>query len=141
MSLVLDNSVTMRWCFGDGSPADLAYAEKTMDALVASSALVPTIWGLEVANVVARAERRGLIDTAHSTSFLAKLCKLRITPDPVSADHALTDTLDLARRHNLSAYDAAYLELALREALPLASLDADLRAACRKAGCTLFGED
>lgn len=138
MKLVLDNSVCMRWCFGDGMPADLAYAESAMEALAAGSATVPAIWSLEVANVLVRAEHTHLIDEAHSAAFLTTLRKLRITTDPAGAEHALTDTLNLARRHGLSAYDAAYLELALREHMPLATLDTNLRQACRKSGAAVF---
>lgn len=141
MSLVLDNSVAMRWCFGDGKPEALDYAAKVARKLRTDSARVPAIWGLEVANVLARAESRGELTVDTSDEFLVLLKSMRIEVDPSTANHALADTLDLARRHNLSAYDAAYLELALRETLPLASLDADLRAACSKAGGTLFGED
>lgn len=128
----------MRWCFGDGKRTDLAYAEKTMDVLTTGSALVPTIWGLEVANVLTRAEHHGYIDTAHSTKFLAALNALRIVTDTSSAEHALTDTLHLARRFRLSAYDAAYLELAQRKGFTLATLHADLRKAAGKAGVPVF---
>ncbi len=136
--MVLDNSVAMRWCFGDGKRADLAYAEKALDVLAMDSARVPAIWALEVANVLSRAERQGLIDAAHSASFLTMLQKLRIVTDAVGTQHALTDTLHLARQHLLSAYDAAYLELALREVLPLATLEAGLRKAAKRAGVRLF---
>ncbi|MEO9079195.1 MAG: type II toxin-antitoxin system VapC family toxin [Rhodanobacter sp.] len=136
--MVLDNSVVMRWCFGDGKPADLAYAGKVLDALAADSALVPVIWGLEVANVLSRAEHHALIDAAHSASFLTMLQKLRIVTDAAGTEHALTDTLHLARQHLLTAYDAAYLELALRERLPLATLDVGLRKAAKQAAVKLF---
>ncbi|TAL87882.1 MAG: PIN domain-containing protein [Rhodanobacter sp.] len=138
MSLVLDNSVVMRWCFGDGKPEALDYAAKVARKLRSESALVPGIWGLEVANVLARAESRNEVTSDKSNEFLALLKNMRIEVDPSTANHALADTLDLARSHNLSAYDAAYLELALREQLPLATLDKDLRAACHAAGAMLF---
>lgn len=138
MSLVLDNSVSMRWCFNDGSAADISYAEAVMDAMTTCDAQVPVIWPLEVANVMARAEHHGQIDTDHSTRFLALLRRLPIVTDAVSADKALTSTLELARAHDLSSYDAAYLELSRRLHLPLASLDADLRTAATEAGIPLF---
>ena len=138
MSFVLDNSVVMRWCFGDGKPADLAYATKAMEALPGSTAMVPIIWALEVANVLARAEYAGSIDVAHGDAFLAMLRKLPIETDVEGAAFALSETLGLARRHRLSAYDAAYLELALRRQLPLATLDAALRKAAKRAGVSLF---
>lgn len=137
MSLVLDNSVAMRWCFGDGSQADLAYADAVMDTLLAASAIVPAIWGLEVANVLARAERQRTITAEHMSEFIARLAALDIETDVETSRRALGATLYLARQHGLSAYDAAYLELALRRRLPLATLDVDLRQAAADAGCTV----
>ena len=138
MSFVLDNSVTMRWFFGDGSPRDLAYASRVLDAMKADEALVPGLWGLEVANVLARAESAGLVSEARSETFIGMLQKLDISVDPATPAHALAATLQLARRHKLSAYDAAYLELALRTGLPLATLDEKLLKAARKAGVKRF---
>jgi predicted nucleic acid-binding protein len=134
LTFVLDNSVTMRWCFGDGKPSELAYAAGILDALRGARAQVPTVWGLEVANVLARAEDRGLITEARSGAFLALLRRLRIEADAETFAQSLTGILQLARRYRLSAYDAAYLELALREGLALATLDVDLRKAARRAG-------
>jgi len=134
LSFVLDNSVTMRWCFGDGKASDLAYASKVLDAMHDSYALVPSIWGLEVANVLARAESQKFITEARSEAFLARLRRLQIETDPETFTQSLTATLQIARRYRLSSYDAAYLELALREGLPLATLDADLRKAAKQAG-------
>lgn len=138
MSLVLDNSVTMRWCFGDGSRTDLAYADAVMDTLLTARATVPAICGLEVANVLARAERQRTITEEHAAEFITRLAALDIETDPETSRRALGATLYLARQHNLSAYDAAYLELALRRHLPLATLDADLRQATADAGGEVF---
>lgn len=138
MTFVLDNTVSMRWCFGDGKPSELAYAARVLDELRTATALVPAIWALETANVLARAESKGLISQDRSTAFIALLCDLRIEFDQATAGHALTDTLALARRHHLSSYDAAYLELAFRRQLPVATLDVDLRKAVRRAGIKLF---
>lgn len=139
MSFVLDNSVAMCWLFNDGSPENVAYALEVLDALKQTSAVVPGIWALEAANVVARAEAKGLLTEARSQAFVTTLMRLNITTDKATASHALSDTLNLARRYRLSAYDAAYLELALREGLPMATLDADLEKAARKAGVKRFG--
>lgn len=138
MSFVLDNSVAMRWCFGDGKPSDLAYAEMVMDALSREPAKVPVIWNLEVANVLARAEQQGVIDDAHCSAFLATLRQLPIKIDVDGIPHTLSETLSLALRYRLSAYDASYLELALRENLSFATLDTDLRKAAKRAGIELF---
>jgi len=139
MSFVLDNSVTMRWFFGDGAPQELAYAAKVLDAMKKASAHVPVTWGLEVSNVIARAEAKALVTEARSGAFLEMLEGVDIRVDAATFAHALSDTLQLSRRYALSAYDASYLELALRLGLPLATLDADLQKAARKAGVKKFG--
>lgn len=138
MSFVLDNSVTMRWFFGDGKPQELTYAGNVLDAMKNTNALVPVTWGLEVANVIARAEAKGLVTEARSAAFLERLEGAGIDVDMGTFAHALSDILQLARRYKLSAYDASYLELALRLGIPLATLDVDLRNAAKKAGVKSF---
>ena len=138
MRFVLDNSVTMRWFFGDGKLQELAYAGKVLDAMKKTSALVPVTWGLEVANVIAKAEAKSLVTEARSGAFLEMLEGVDIEVDPATFAHALSDTLQLARRYKLSAYDASYLELALRLGIPLATLDEDLQKAAKKAGIKKF---
>ena len=138
MSFVLDNSVTMRWFFGDGKPQQLAYAGKVLDAMKNASAGVPATWGLEVADVIARAEAKGLVTEARSGVFLEMLEGVAIEVDMATFSHALSHTLQLARRYKLSAYDASYLELALRLGISLATLDEDLQKAAKKAGVKKF---
>lgn len=138
MSFVLDNSVTMRWFFGDGKPQELVYASKVLDAMKHTNALVPVTWGLEVANVIAKAEAKAWVTEARSEAFLAMLEDVDIEVDTATFAHALADTLQLARRYKLSAYDASYLELALRSGVPLATLDEDLQKAAKKAGVKKF---
>jgi predicted nucleic acid-binding protein len=138
VNFVLDNSVTMRWFFGDGKPQELAYAGKVLDAMKEASALVPATWGLEVANVIAKAEAKGWVTEARSGAFLEMLEGVAIEVDAATFDHALSATLQLARRYKLSAYDASYLELALRLGVPLATLDEDLQKAAKKAGVRKF---
>ena len=138
MSFVLDNSVTMRWFFGDGKPQELAYAGRVLEAMKDDSAIVPVTWGLEVANVIAKAESMALVTEARSGAFLEMLENVDIEMDAATLAHSLTDTLQLARRYKLSSYDASYLELALRLGLPLATLDADLLKAAKKAGVLKF---
>ena len=138
MSFVLDNSVTMRWFFGDGQPQEIAYAGKVLDAMKHTHGLVPVTWGLEVANVIARAEAKNLVTEARSVEFLEMLEDLDIDVDSATFARAMTDTLQLARRYSLSAYDASYLELALRLGIPLATLDTDLQTAAKKAGVKKF---
>jgi predicted nucleic acid-binding protein len=138
VNLVLDNSVAMRWFFGEGKPQELTYAGKVLDAMKSASAVVPVTWGLEVANVIARAEAKGLVTGARSEAFLAMLEGVDIEADTATFSHALSYTLQLARRYKLSAYDASYLELSLRLGLPLATLDVDLQKAAKKAGVKKF---
>ncbi len=138
MSFVLDNSVAMCWLLGNGRPADIAYSLKVLEALKKTSAVVPGLWALEAANVVAKAEAKGLVTEARAQAFVATLMRLNIAIDTATASHALVETLNLARRHKLSAYDAAYLEVAMREGLPLATLDSDLEKAAKKTGVKRF---
>lgn len=136
MRLVLDNSVTMRWLFADGAQDDVDYATRILSLLAQPEgvAIVPAVWNLEVGNVIVRAEAKGLLPEAKSAEFLGILQDMCIETDLRSHACALTDTLHLARRYHLSTYDASYLELALREGLPLATNDQALRKALAAAG-------
>lgn len=132
--------MTLGWLLLDGKPAERAYALKVLDAMkqAETSALVPVTWGLEVSNVISKAESKGLIREAQSEAFLEMLGAIAIRADSATFSKALSDTLQIARRYRLSAYDASYLELAMREGLPLATLDQDLQKAANKAGVTRF---
>ena len=136
MRLVLDNSVLMSWLLKDGSDERLAYADKVLGLLMQddAQALVPGVWPLEVANVIVKAQAKGLVSEARATAFIGLLEDMGITVDTRTAERALKDTLQLARRFKLSSYNASYLELALREGLPLATLDADLQSAMLQTG-------
>jgi len=139
MTFVLDNSVAMRWVLPNTNVADNLYAHQALDALSAETATVPSLWALEVANVLAKAEQKGVLTEARSQAFLGLLGRLNIIEDKATATHALSETLGLARRYKLSAYDASYLELAMRNACPLATLDAELAKAAMSAGVPIFG--
>lgn len=128
----------MRWCFGDGSSSDRKYAGSVLAAMDRATAFVPVTWGLEVANVLARTETRGLTPTADSEAFIKRLEAMDIEVDLATFEHSLSDTLQLARTYKLSAYDASYLELALRLSIPLATLDEGLQKAAKKAGVGKF---
>lgn len=140
MRLVLDASVTLCWLLADGNAANRRYAQSVLEAMKAPDtvAAVPVTWGLEIANVLAKAESKDLITEAQSEAFLEMLASIRIHPDALTFPRSLTDVLQLARRHRLSSYDASYLELALRNGLPLATLDAALAKAANKAGIGRF---
>jgi predicted nucleic acid-binding protein len=132
---VLDCSVTMTWCFEDETSP---WTQSVLAAITAREAVVPGHWPLEVANVLAIAERRQRVTAAQIARFLANLDGLRITVDDQTAKKAFGDILALARTHQLTAYDAAYLELALRSGCPLASLDDALNRAATRLGIALF---
>ena len=138
MRFVLDNSVTMRWLFRDGSVADLDYAERVLDKLIAGIAVVPNIWQLEVANVIVRAEAKAGLLESRSRVFLEMLGQMQIVVDDSSAKQTWETILPLARQFKLSSYDAAYLELAIREDLSLASLDSNLIRALKQAKVKRF---
>jgi len=140
MTLVLDASVALCWLFKDGRPADREHAQHVLDALKqpGTRALVPATWSLEVSNVIARAETKGMISEAQGEAFVEMLNGLDIDTDATTAARALSDTLQVARHHRLSSYDASYLELAMRAGLALATLDRDLRKAADKAGVKAF---
>ncbi len=135
MEFVLDNSVAMRWLLNDRDTETREYARKVLELLEeGATALVPNLWGLEAANVMAREMRKGTVSQADASQFIAFINELAIQPDPLTHDHALTETLDLARQYGLSSYDASYLELALRKGIQLATVDKALGDAVTKAG-------
>ena len=139
MRFVLDASVALLWLVPQTNPAGVDSASAALNALEESQALVPSIFTLEVANVVANVESKGIVTEADSQRFIVLLGALNIAADQATAAHALGETLNLARRYKLSSYDAAYLEIALRTGLPLATLDANLAKAAVTAGVPIFG--
>src|SRR4051794_41594412 len=113
---VLDGSVTLAWLFHDEKDA---YADAIVGRLPNLQMLVPRLWHLEVANVLLVGERRGRCSQADTTTWLSFLSRLPVVVDSGTESRAWSDTVGLARAHALTAYDAAYLELALRESVPL----------------------
>jgi predicted nucleic acid-binding protein len=140
VKFVLDASVALSWLLRDASARDEPYAFSVLKGLrtAGAAAEVPVTWGLEIANVIARCEAKGQVTEAQSEAFLEMIHATPIDVDTVTFKHVLSETLQLARRYRLSSYDASYLELALRTALPLATLDEDLRRAADKAGVKYF---
>ena len=132
---VLDGSVTMAWYFADESNP---YADSVLSALEHGRAVVPSLWPLEVANTVLVGERRKRSTEAQATAWLGILDTLSIEVDGETTPHAWSGTLALARSQNLSAYDAAYLELAMRRGLPLATLDGKLKNAAQAVGVPIY---
>ena len=135
--LIIDCSMTMAWCFADEATAETA---RVQDRLVAEAALVPAHWFLEVVNVLVMAERRRRISAADSAMFLHLLSTLDIQVDQELLARAFDHLPPLCRSHGLTSYDAAYLELAIRRRLPLASLDDDLRKAASGLGIQVLGK-
>jgi predicted nucleic acid-binding protein len=133
--LAVDASVAMNWCFPDEADG---YAYAVLDALPDSTAMAPALWPVELANALAMGERRKRITRSDTTRFLALIAALPIEIDPETSARALDYVLPLARTFSLTSYDATYLDLAMREGLTLATLDADLRKAARKAGVRIF---
>lgn len=133
--LVLDASITMTWCYPDEHSS---FAFKVLDALEHRRAIVPSLWAVEVANALIVGERRSRLSASDISRFFELLQGLSIETDTQTASRALSDTLQLARTYRLSAYDAAYLELAMREGFVLATLDERLKDAAKKAGVEVF---
>ena len=136
MSLVLDASLTLSWFFKDERTPR---ADAVLTEVTENGAVVPALWRLEVANALQMAVRRKRIDAAFRNSALTQLSRLSISTDPDTDAYAWTVTLQLADRFQLTLYDAAYLELASRRVLPLATLDRELRDASAALGITLLG--
>jgi len=134
---VLDASVALRWFLSNPVPVYARRVRRLM--LDGARAVVPALWHLEMANGLAVAVRRGIVTAADADQSLTDIENLlgqAIESDPalVSVRQALTT----ARTFQLSAYDAAYLDVARRERLPLVTLDEDLRAAATRAGVALI---
>jgi predicted nucleic acid-binding protein len=134
--MVIDASLTMTWYFDDESTAA---TDDVLDRVSESGAMVPGLWHLEVANAFQMAVRRQRIDAVYRDASLAELALLSITTDTETNSYAWTTTLRLAERFSLTMYDAAYLELAQRRSLPLATLDKALRAAAPALNIALLG--
>ena len=135
---VLDASVGMAWCFEDKASD---YADTVLEQLVSRAALVPAIWPLEVGNVLVGAERRRRISEAESVRFLELLRQLPIEVENAEMGRMFGAILTLAREETLSTYDAAYLDLAMRVGLPLATQDSALQQAAATHGVQRFLSD
>jgi predicted nucleic acid-binding protein len=132
---VLDGSMALAWCFADEADP---YADRVARKLPHVGAVVPVIWHLEVANAFVVGERRGRCDQADTSTWLTYLSSLPITVEDHNGPRVFSDVMALARAQNLSVYDAAYLELARRRDLPLATLDEPLKNAAAAIGVEPF---
>ena len=136
MSFVVDSSVALAWCFEDEHTLPVM---DLLDRVAETGALAPLLWPLETLNGLLMAGRRGRLDTKRRQRLAGFLRGLPVTLDTETADQAWTATARLAERHRLTLYDAAYLELAQRRKLPLATLDGDLIKVGKALGMTLLG--
>lgn len=128
---VLDASVTMAWCFGDEATQ---YTRDVLTLLQRAEAVVPPLWPFEVSNVIAVALRNRRLNAVEAGRFLDLVAALPIEVDAQRTRHVFEKVLPLAREHGLSSYDAAYLELAVRRDVPIATLDARLKQAAARMG-------
>jgi predicted nucleic acid-binding protein len=134
-SYVLDVSLTMGWLFEDEA-SDAGW--QLLDRAVRAGVAVPSIWTYEVANVLFVAERRGRVTPAQSSAFLNRLGALRIDVEASPPSHLLTVVLPLSRSTGLAVYDAAYVDLAQRLGLPLATKDRRMAEAAASLGIALL---
>ena len=134
MSFVLDRSVTLSWCFEDER---LEATDALLKQVVESGAEAPSLWPLEILNALSMAERRRRINADRRQRLCGFLHDLPVNIDVETASRAWAATSQLAARFKLTLYDAAYLELAQRLNLPLATLDKELRVAGRALGIAL----
>ncbi len=134
-SFVIDNSVVMSWCFKDETNH---YADAVLDRLLESTAFVPSIWPLEVVNVLLVAERRKRLKEADSVRFITLLSQLPIVVEHDQTERIMKDLLPLARTNSLSSYDACYLDLSMRKGISIATLDTQLKKAAQKTDVSIF---
>jgi predicted nucleic acid-binding protein len=134
-SLVVENSIVMSWCFKDETNQ---YADTVLEHLAEATAFVPSIWPLEVVNVLLIAERRKRLSEADSVRFITLLSQLPIIVEHERPERMMADLLALARANNLSSYDASCLDLSMRKGLPMATLDTRLIGAARMANVPIF---
>ena len=133
---VLDSSVALAWVLpGEGTDA----TDIVLDEIAADGAAAPGLWPLEIANVLLQVEKARRITQEERRRALITLAALPVHIDPDTASQAWSRTLALAEAQGLTLYDASYLELALRLALPLASLDRKLRQAAATSAVELLG--
>jgi predicted nucleic acid-binding protein len=134
--IVLDSSVTISWLYSEQSTKAIVEVESRV---IQHGAFVPPLWRLEIANILEMGVRRGRHNSTFRDATLGDLALLPINVDPETDRQAWGPTVRLAEQHRLTLYDAAYLELALRRGLPLATLDSELRSAANAEKIVILG--
>lgn len=137
MAFVLDGLMTLAWCFPDERTE---FTNAVIRRMSDEAAHVPAIWPLDVANGLLNGERRGRLTEAEIESFLEEIRSFEFVIDDPSQSTAFNSILGIARRNDLTSYDASYLELTMRLGLPLATLDTRLADAATRAGVPLIAE-
>jgi predicted nucleic acid-binding protein len=133
--VVIDSSIALTWCFEDeASPETDALFERVRD----DGAVVPGLWHLELSNVLLQAERRGRITAGDVATRLDLITELPISVDQETTARAWREVLTIARTEGLTTYDATYLELAVRRALPLLTKDDELAEAAKRLGLVVL---
>ena len=138
MSLVLDASAALAWIFERADPQEAALADRLLDDIAAQPVWVPSLWYLEVANALLIAERRGVAKEAQVIDYLQRLGRLPISTDDADLSRRQEVIVALGRQYQLTAYDASYLELALRTASSLATFDTKLAMAMQQTGGQVY---
>lgn len=133
--IVVDASVALAWCFPDEASE---YADGVLVALKGQAVIVPAVWAIEITNALLVGERRKRVKPPDVRRFVELLGGLTIIERPQTVAAAVSNVLPLAREYGLSAYDAAYLDVAVRQGAPLATLDSALQKAGRAAGIEIF---
>ena len=134
---VIDTSVVMSWCFKDEINQ---YADVVLDLLEEATAFAPSIWPLEVGNVLLVAERRKRLSEADSMRFITLLSELPIIVEQEPPVRVIHEILALAREHKLLSYDASYLDLAMRKGLSIATIEKKLIAAAKRSRVPIVGK-
>lgn len=135
MSFVLDASIALSWCFTDEASA---HTWSLLERLEQETAYVPSLWALEMSNILILAERRKRVSYAHVILSLELISSLSIQVDEETSYRAFHETSQLAHKEKLTSYDASYLELALRLGMPLATKDKTLAKVAKKLGVSLI---
>jgi predicted nucleic acid-binding protein len=140
MAIILDASVALAWLKDRDVPAEVTHANRILHTIEAQEAIVPSLWFTEVTNGILMIERYGNVPTLTIVRFTQLIETLPINLDHVSPMALQSSLLLLARLYNLTAYDATYLELAVRTKCQLATFDRKLATAARSAGVHVFGD-
>jgi len=136
LAFVLDASIALAWCFRD---EETTVTRQLFSQMQENAVLVPSLWFIEMTNILSNGERKGRTTAAEVETFITVLSSFDIEIDSDGPNRAFSQVLPLCRAHQLTSYDAVYLELALRRHLPLATLDDQLRKAAKKLDVKLLG--